>query len=379
MWHLIGIIISFFLSILLFTKRGKSTADLVLACWLFLISFHLLTYYLLATGKFLEFPYLLGLEIAVPFVHGPFLYLYTALLTGKKIATLPGVFHFIPTVLIYAILSPFFLLPVSEKILVYENNGAGYTTILKIIHFAVIPSGVVYIVLSLFLLKEHQQTISNQLSDIEKINLNWLNKLMAGMGVIWLSVFFGNDITTFTCVDLFILYIGYFGIKQAGIFNDKIEIHSPYNEAIIFPVKYQKSAIGEGHLSEIHLELLTLMDQKKLFKDPALSLSELARQLNVHSNSLSQVINRLEHKNFYDYVNALRIDEFKTIVAFPENQKFTLLSLAYEVGFNSKTSFNRNFKKITGLSPTTYLKQHKIELQAQFDQQMSATLQSGTI
>jgi len=199
------------------------------------------------------------------------------------------------------------------------------------------------------------------------------------MGVIWFSVLFGNDITTFTCVDLFILYIGYFGIKQAGIFNDQIEIHSPYNEAITFPVKYQKSAIGEGHLSEIHLELLTLMDQKKLFKDPALSLSELARQLNVHSNSLSQVINRLEHKNFYDYVNALRIDEFKTIVAFPENQKFTLLSLAYEVGFNSKTSFNRNFKKITGLSPTTYLKQHKIELQAQFDQEMSATLHSGTI
>ncbi|NVM66565.1 AraC-like DNA-binding protein [Mucilaginibacter sp. SG538B] len=363
MLHITGIIISLFLSILLFTKKGKSGADLLLAFWLLLISLHLVTYYLLATGKFIEFPYLLGVEIAFPFIHGPFLYLYTSLLTGKKITNLKFGLHFIPTLLVYVVLLKFFLLPIAEKILVYENQGAGYTTILKIIHFAVIPSGVVYIVLSLLLLKEHRRIISNQLSAVEKINLNWLSKPMIGMGLIWLSVLFGNDRTTFTCVDLFILYIGYFGVKQVGIFTNKIDEQPLPHEEIAFPVKYQKSAIGEVLLSEIHAELLKLMEQKKLFRDPELSLNELAKQLGVHPNSLSQVINTLEHKNFYDYINALRINEFKTIMLFPENQKFTMLSLAYEVGFNSKTSFNRNFKKITGLSPTAYLKQHKIRLQ----------------
>ncbi|MNY28251.1 Helix-turn-helix domain protein [compost metagenome] len=72
----------------------------------------------------------------------------------------------------------------------------------------------------------------------------------------------------------------------------------------------------------------------------------------------------MEKKSFYDYINELRIEEFKIIVVLPENQKFTLLSLAYDVGFNSKTSFNRNFKNITGLSPTAYLQQQKIQLQA---------------
>lgn len=363
MLHIIGIIISLFLSVLLFTKKGKSTADLVLAFWLFLISFHLFTYYLLVTGKFSEIPYLLGIEIAFPFIHGPFLYLYTALLT-KKTIKLNFVFHFIPTISVYVVLSKFFLLSVAEKVIVYKNQGAGYTTILKIIHFAVIPSGILYIVLSLFLLKEHRKTISNQLSYLEKINLSWLSKPMIGMGVIWLSVLFGTDMTTFACVDLFILYIGYFGVKQVGIFTNKIEDQIKHNGEITFPIKYQRSAIGEALLSEIHLELLKLMDQKKLFKDPELSLNGVAKQLNIHSNSLSQVINTLENKNFYDYINELRINEFKTIVIFPENQKFTLLSLAYEVGFNSKTSFNRNFKKITGLSPTAYLKHQKIQLQA---------------
>lgn len=363
MLHIIGIIISLFLSVLLFTKKGKSTADLVLAFWLFLISFHLFTYYLLVTGKFSEIPYLLGIEIAFPFIHGPFLYLYTALLT-KKTIKLNFVFHFIPTISVYVVLSKFFLLSVAEKVIVYKNQGAGYTTILKIIHFAVMPSGILYIVLSLFLLKEHRKTISNQLSYLEKINLSWLSKPMIGMGVIWLSVLFGTDMTTFACVDLFILYIGYFGVKQVGIFTNKIEDQIKHNDEITFPIKYQRSAIGEALLSEIHLELLKLMDQKKLFKDPELSLKGVAKQLNIHSNSLSQVINTLENKNFYDYINELRINEFKTIVIFPENQKFTLLSLAYEVGFNSKTSFNRNFKKITGLSPTAYLKHQKIQLQA---------------
>ena len=108
-----------------------------------------------------------------------------------------------------------------------------------------------------------------------------------GMSVIWLSVLFGNDMTTFTCVDLFILYIGYFGIKQVGMFTNKMEAQPLHPEETALPVKYEKSAVGEALLSAIHEELSKVMIQKKLFKDPELSLTELAQQLNVHSNSLS--------------------------------------------------------------------------------------------
>jgi AraC-like DNA-binding protein len=90
----------------------------------------------------------------------------------------------------------------------------------------------------------------------------------------------------------------------------------------------------------------------------------LAQSLNVHPNNLSQVINTFEGKTFFDYVNQKRIEEFKRIVSLPENQKFTLLALAHDCGFNSKTSFNRNFKNCTGLSPSEYLREAKIELVA---------------
>ena len=103
------------------------------------------------------------------------------------------------------------------------------------------------------------------------------------------------------------------------------------------------------------------METEKIYTESELSLSELANRLNTLPNYLSQVINDKEGKNFYDYINMLRIDEFKRLVSRPENRKYTLLSLSYDCGFNSKSSFNKNFKKVTGQSPSEYLNNPQVE------------------
>jgi AraC-like DNA-binding protein len=104
------------------------------------------------------------------------------------------------------------------------------------------------------------------------------------------------------------------------------------------------------------------MTEKKLYQTPELTLNIVSKELNIHPNTLSQVINSVEQKNFFDYVNTLRIEEFKHRITNPDNHKYTLLSLAYECGFNSKTSFNRNFKNLTGKSPSEFLKESKVIL-----------------
>ena len=104
------------------------------------------------------------------------------------------------------------------------------------------------------------------------------------------------------------------------------------------------------------------MTEKKIYTEPELTLNSLAKLLEVHPNHLSQVINSIEGKNFYDFINFYRIEEFKRLVIRPESKNYTLLSLAYECGFNSKTSFNRNFKKSTGLSPSEFLQHQQIVL-----------------
>lgn len=376
MFHLTGIFLSLFLSFLLFTKKGKSAADQVLAMWLLIISFHLLCYYLLISGEYQEFPYLLGLEIPLPLVHGPFLYLYTTQLTHQDKQKVPVQIHFVPAALAFILLSGFYMLSAGEKIYIYNNHGIGYEKLTAAIRMPIIPSGLLYIALSLLLLKKHRSNISGQFSCSDKINLNWLFYLTIGITAIWLSIIFGNDMSTFAFVDLFVLFIGYFGIRQVGVFADNKPFftsvsprqHSQETEkqnveaetASKEIIKYGKTALSKEQMFEMHRRLTLLMQNTKPFKDPELTLGQLAVQLGVAENTLSQIINVMEQRNFYDYINNLRVQEFKQIALHPDNKKFTLLSLAFEVGFNSKTSFNRNFKKSTGLSPRAFCQQQKV-------------------
>ena len=97
------------------------------------------------------------------------------------------------------------------------------------------------------------------------------------------------------------------------------------------------------------------MNKEQLYVNSELTLVELAQTLDVLPNNLSQVINTFEQKNFYDYINTKRVELFLKLVAIPENKKYTILSLAFECGFNSKSSFNKYFKKVTNQTPSEYL------------------------
>ncbi len=391
MLYLAGIVLTFFLVVLLITKKGKTAADRILAIWLVAIGLHLFFVFLSFTDKVFSFPYLLGFNFPLPLLHGPFLYLYTCAVTNQIVASKYRLVHFIPFLSTYILLLPFLLLPLEQRILVYKNEGLGYETQMIIIITLIMISGVFYVALSLWLLRKHKKLIQDQFSSAEKINLAWLRYLIYGIGVIWLFVLFGNDIMIFNSVVVFVFFLGYFGIRQVGIFTQNYpkEVHSVFNGEATTKViesleanlpatavtkiptlinepkkeKYLRSSLSEALAMEIYTGLTKVINEEKIFVNPELTLAELAQTLDVHPHNLSQVINTYEEKSFYDYINLKRIEEFKRIVALPENRKFTLLALAHDCGFNSKTSFNRNFKNLTGLSPSDYLKQTQIKLE----------------
>ena len=386
MFYLIGIVVTFFLATILITKKGKIEADKILAIWLVTIGIHLTSFYLFLTRENLLFPYLLGVELPFPLLHGPLLYLYTEAVTNQVAKRRLRLLHFVPFFLGYLLFLPFISSPAEHKIFVYKNNGLGYETLTGLLLLAIMISGIVYVALSLRLLARHKRIIKNQFSYAEKINLAWLRYLIYGIAVIWIVVFFGDDSATYSAVVVFVIMLGYFGIKQVGIFTQQLppesrsegkEIKDPIPKTISSALpdldesdveeprkaKYLKSSLNADSAENIYTDLIQLMIEKKPYTNPELTLDELAQTLKVHRNNLSQVINTYEQKSFYDYINLKRVEEFKRVVALPENQKFTLLGLANNSGFNSKTSFNRNFKNATGLSPTEYLKQAHILLQ----------------
>lgn len=106
-------------------------------------------------------------------------------------------------------------------------------------------------------------------------------------------------------------------------------------------------------------QLLQLMIEEEPFLNPQLSLRSLSDQIGLHPNQLSWLLNEGFGKNFNEFVNTYRIQHFKRLALDPKNAHISIIGLAYESGFNSKTVFNTRFKKETGITPKAFLNQHK--------------------
>ncbi len=384
MFYVIGIVISFFLCLLLLGKKNKTAADYILSFWLCWIGAHLGFYYLFLSEKIFEFIVLLGLAIPMPLVHPPLLYLYTAALCRGQLPK-RWWWHFVPVLACYLYLIPFILLPDERKIWIFQNKGAGYEGFMLLINIAINVSGVAYTVLSYRLLQKHRRVIADMFSSQEKVNLLWLKNLIYGLAVIWIAVLAGYDPAIYGAAVLFVLFIGYFGIRQVGIFTsqpalemvqssyDPPEPSSSGGESDRAPLpaylektdpeatssdrkKYEKSGLTPEAAELLHRRLQDLMATQQLFRESELSLTDLAERLDTHPNYLSQIVNEKEGKNFYDYINSMRVEAFLKMTADPKSRQFTLLALALDCGFNSKSAFNRYFKKATGQAPSEYLK-----------------------
>jgi len=107
-----------------------------------------------------------------------------------------------------------------------------------------------------------------------------------------------------------------------------------------------------NQLTEIASRLKILMKEEALYKNPDLTLNLLSQKLGIKPYLLTKSLNSIIQKKFTDYINELRIKEVKRLLNDPKNANYTLLGLAYDAGFNSKASFNRAVKKLTGNSPS---------------------------
>lgn len=362
MFYLAGIIITFFLVFLLVGKRNKTIADQILLGWFCGIGVHLILVYLSVCRQIYQYPYLLGITIIFPLIHGPFLFLYVSALTNQLKNRTINCFHFLPALMSLVGFANFFLLSNASKIAVYENKGQGFEALLNMYSILVKTSGIVYVVWSLVLLQKHRQNILGQFSNTDRINLNWLQYLIWGVAVVWIFVLIENTRYLYVAVVVFVVLMGYLGINQVGIFALTVvettsEIKIPVDENLLRDkkTKYLKSGLTETEAAEIHALLADKMQTQQWFVNPDLTLVELAKLLEVHPNILSQVINTYEEKNFYDYINALRVAKFISMAQQPENKKFTILSLCYDCGFNSKSSFNKHFKRITQTTPSAFI------------------------
>ncbi len=363
MQYLVGIVLSFFLLFLLVMKRGKSSADRVLMAWMAVIGVHQVLFYLSNFGIGYQFPHLLGLAIPFPLLHGVLLLFYvTALTKGRIPGWKQALPHFLPFLLLILLAVPFFRLSGEEKIRVFEQEGAGYEWFQAIQFVAVTVSGWGYAIWSLLTIRRHRRKVEAQTAGSTR-ELQWLQLLSVALGGIWVLVLFFDDNLIFTGVACLVLFIGYYGISRVPIFPSgqlvpvaaMEEAPAVQLEKEITAPRYTKSGLTEAEADRLHDRLSALMAREALFKNSELKLTDLAKVLDTHPNYLSQVINEREGKNFYAYLNSLRVEEFIRLAARPENKRFTILALAFDCGFNSKSTFNKYFRSMTGENPSEYV------------------------
>ena len=154
-------------------------------------------------------------------------------------------------------------------------------------------------------------------------------------------------------------------LRYADPVASSLRSDSRYNEfhKVIFPknILLEKSAkkkmlLDEETSTSYSTRLINYITAEQPFLDSELSLRSLAEKIEIHPNQLSWLLNESIGKNFNEFINHYRVEAFKKLAKDPKNSHITLIGLAYDSGFNSKTVFNTYFKKETGLTPKQFLK-----------------------
>lgn len=205
-------------------------------------------------------------------------------------------------------------------------------------------------------------------SNTVPVNLNWLRLLLFGILFMILISFAdrisGNQfLRTYSPLGYLvsILFVAYFLLAQKEIYP----YETPELESIgVIIDPQQKSAVARQRFSEeILIELkkriINLMENERLFLDNELGLPELAKEMSISPHDLSYLLNEGFGLNFFQFINSYRINEAKQLMLSDKYRHLNILGIAYNAGFNSKTTFNTTFKKETGLSPSQFIQEAK--------------------
>ena len=142
-----------------------------------------------------------------------------------------------------------------------------------------------------------------------------------------------------------------FRSKQKVIFENELEEPLVLEEE---KLKYSGSTLKDDEASEYAEKLIEYMRLEKPYLNPDLTLTKLASDIDISTHHLSQIINEQFKLNFFEYINQFRVEEVKSKIIDPKFENYSLLGIAFDSGFNSKSSFNRIFKKFTNQTPSQF-------------------------
>lgn len=371
--------------IIAFLAKAKTRFSQKLLIVFFANAFFFLLYYY---GYLHRFRIIGGIGIlfghGVGFLLGPVLYYYlqSIVLPKEKIIT-PLYKSLIPYLLVWLFISlPLALALAFDTLKYFHSLYLKYEAILNHIENIYFFC---YLLASLRFLEKIQKAYKENYSTINKNDLIWYRQLIYGFMVI---VFIDTmctlyeeffpilpwNIGTFVAFTMIAMYayLGYKGLFQSQILipdflldtlsvpntaiNSIQETVDSKNITIEKTKVKQLDSFSENDIELLKSKVIALLENDKLHLNESLNLAEMASNVGITDKKLSELLNRHLNTNFYNLVNEYRVKEVKARLKTVDSDKYTLLAIAYDSGFQSKASFNRIFKQKTGISPADYRK-----------------------
>jgi AraC-like DNA-binding protein len=369
-----GLGIGVFMFLLLLFKRNKNKSDFLFLGWILVILVQI-AFYEITIYKFEIHGLWSILVFGLPMLGAPLLFLYILSLTGYRVSWKTAALHlgvygiYVALFFVFQLKDNLDLTLVNGYFILSENSP-------RWMQFYAIPlaiSGLVYCVWDLLLLRKHKRTIVALFSYDEKINLKWVSYVVYSYLVLFvLASFLIFGATQFQilpienafalvgiCLSLMLIAFCFYAFRQTAIFSSTNKQETPSlntDSNLSEKASYSKSGLTSEKIKSLADKLVEHMEIEKPFLDENLSLYLLAKQSEITQPHLSQIINQHFKMNFYDFINRYRVEEAKQKLTSSNFDHLSVLGIAFDCGFKSKSSFNRYFKKYTGVSPSTFKK-----------------------
>lgn len=393
---------------LLLIRKGNIRANLLLSAVSFIGSLALFDGFMYEANYYVRYRHLIGVVWPGYFIYWPLLFFYVRELTSPKrfVFSWRQYLHFLPAIVSVLLFIPFYSMGANEKLVDWarlnislERMSLSKLNALYGVPLLFVPQKIVYFILSYRLVTAYNARIKQSFSSLEKISLSWLRSVLlfvfflffvvASFSCFSTSLGIVREISYFFYLSIasFAFYFTFKTILQQEIFS-RIEVANqaelirtdegtvpddsnsspgglPESNGMISKGKYQKSLLTDKRSEEIAQQLIELMDSKKPYLEPELTLMELADKLSVSPHNLSQVFNCEIKKSFFDFVNECRVREAKMLLSSPQYSHYSIFAIALDAGFNSKSAFYTAFGKHAGTTPSEFRKRQKQALSKQ--------------
>lgn len=363
-----GLAQSVFVAVLTLTKKPIAIADKILAAWFFTISYS----FLINVFKIqFEITKDLWAMSAIPsLTYSQFLFLYSKYISKEydKFSR-KDFLHFLPAF-------------GGIILIIFSYVGNGFTNLKTFANYSnqlLLPRYIIgnafilclwiYTIATFIRIRNYKKQITNFYSfESGRINLNWLLFLalsffilshiiiLASAYHIQVKHLFNIELFRSGSLLFFVYILSFGGLKQQQLVSEKspILLNNKLSHDKASSDRYKKSGLKDDQ-AEIYLQrLVDYMNQEEAWKDNELSVAKLAEHTEIPKYYITQILNEKLQKNFYTFINEYRTEHAQKLIKSPKYKNWSLLAIAYECGFNSKSAFNNFFKKYTDMTPSEY-------------------------